>query len=162
MLRKREDSDVYEIDRELTWKWAVERNAELQEELLKLKGKHRRLEKQFKKLQVEHSRVLFDMDAVIEHEVDVKHKKAMEENRKLKFKIRRLMEDLEWNEKIFIESDNNFREWFHKAQELEEENEELKKELNKSKECWLFRQEENEKLKEELSKLKEKYGDIDL
>ena len=84
MLRKREDSDVYEIDRELTWKWAVERNAELQEELLKLKGKHRRLEKQFKKLQVEHSRVLFDMDAVIDHEVDVKHKKAMEENRKLK------------------------------------------------------------------------------
>lgn len=84
MLRKREDSDVYEIDRELTWKWAVERNAELQEELLKLKGKHRRLEKQFKKLQVEHSRVLFDMDAVIEHEVDVKHKKAVEENTKLK------------------------------------------------------------------------------
>ena len=84
MLRKREDSDVYEIDRELTWKWAVERNAELQEELLKLKGKHRRLEKQFKKLQVEHSRVLFDMDAVIEHEVDVKHKKAVEENTMLK------------------------------------------------------------------------------
>ena len=84
MLRKREDSDVYEIDRELTWKWAVERNAELQEELLKLKCKHRRLEKQFKKLQVEHSRVLFDMDAVIEHEVDVKHKKAIEENKKLK------------------------------------------------------------------------------
>ena len=84
MLRLNEDTHVYEIDRELTWKWAVERNAELQEELIKLKGKHRRLEKQFKKLQVEHSRVLFDMDAVIEHEVDVKCKKAIEENKKLK------------------------------------------------------------------------------
>ena len=84
MLRLNEDTHVYEIDRELTWKWAVERNAELQEELLKLKGKHRRLEKQFKKLQVEHSRVLFDMDAVIEHEVDVKCKKERGENRKLK------------------------------------------------------------------------------
>ena len=84
MLRINKDTHEYEIDRELTWKWAVERNAELQEELLKLKGKHRRLEKQFKKLQVEHSRVLFDMDAVIEHEVDVKHKKAIEENKKLK------------------------------------------------------------------------------
>lgn len=84
MLRKREDSDVYEIDREITWKWAVEKNAELQEELVKLKGKYRRLEKQFKKLQVEHARILFDMDAVIEHEVDVKCKKEREENRKLK------------------------------------------------------------------------------
>ena len=38
-----------------------------------------RLEKEHNKLQVEHSRVLFDMDAVIEHEVDVKCKKLKEE-----------------------------------------------------------------------------------
>lgn len=83
MLRYNKDLNDYEIDRELTWRWAVDRNAQLQEELLKLKCKHRRLEKQLKKLQVEHSRVLFDMDAVIEHEVDVKCKKVREENRKL-------------------------------------------------------------------------------
>lgn len=87
MLRKREDSDLYEIDREVTWKRAVERNAQMQEELFKLKNKYRRLEKQFKKLQVEHARILFDMDAVIEHEVDVKCKKEREENRKLKVLI---------------------------------------------------------------------------
>ena len=84
MLRLNEDHTDYEIDWELTGKWAIKSNAELQEENEKLKRKLRRLEKEHKKLQVEHSRVLFDMDAVIEHEVDVKCKKEREENRKLK------------------------------------------------------------------------------
>lgn len=49
-----------------------------------LRTKYRRLEKEHNKLQVEHSRLLFDMDAVIEHEVDIKCKKIIEENKKLK------------------------------------------------------------------------------
>jgi hypothetical protein len=57
-----------------------------------LKSKYRRMEKEYNKLQVEHSRVLFDMDAVIEHEVEVKCKKltAMleKENKKLKEELK--------------------------------------------------------------------------
>lgn len=97
MLRKKWKE--YVIDRELTWKWTIESNAELQDELLELKGKYRRLEKMFKELQVEHSRLLFDMDAVIEHEVDVKCKKIRGENKKLKLELSKLKEkygDLDW------------------------------------------------------------------
>lgn len=54
------------------WRWIHEILDERYEEL---KKKYRRLEKEYNKLQVEHSRLLFDMDAVIEHEVDVKCKK---------------------------------------------------------------------------------------
>lgn len=74
MFRKKKNSDEYEIDRELTGKLAIEGNAELQEKYDELKQKYNRLEKEHKSLQVEHSRLLFDMDAVIEHEVDVKCK----------------------------------------------------------------------------------------
>lgn len=73
------DYTDYEIDRELTWKWAIQSNAELQEKYDELRQKYMRLEKEHNKLQVEHSRLLFDMDAVIEHEVDVKCKKLKEE-----------------------------------------------------------------------------------
>ena len=40
-----------------------------------LKDKHRKLEKEYKNLQLEHSRLLFDMVAVIEHEVKIKFKR---------------------------------------------------------------------------------------
>ena len=42
------------------------------------------MEKEYKALQVEHCRMLFDMDAVIEHEVEVKCKKLKSELAKLK------------------------------------------------------------------------------
>lgn len=84
MLRLNEDTQNYEIDRKLTGRLAMESAARLQDELFDLKKKLRRLEREHKKLQVEHSRVLFDMDAVIEHEVDMKCKKTREENKKLK------------------------------------------------------------------------------
>jgi len=48
MLRKKWDE--YEIDRELTGKFALERNAELQEENEKLKKEVKRLEKLVAKL----------------------------------------------------------------------------------------------------------------
>jgi uncharacterized protein YigA (DUF484 family) len=57
---------------------------ELEEENEKLRTKCRRLEKEYKNLQVEHSRLLFDMDAVIEHEVDVKYSKLKEEVKELR------------------------------------------------------------------------------
>ena len=72
MLRRKENSDEWEIDRELTGKLAIESNAELQEKYEELREKYRRLEKEHKNLQVEHSRLLFDMDAVIEHEVKIR------------------------------------------------------------------------------------------
>ena len=65
---------------------------ELKEKYENLREKHRRLEKEYKELQVEHSRMLFDMDAVIEHEVEVKCKKLTakleKENEKLKEKLK--------------------------------------------------------------------------
>ena len=48
MLRKKWDE--YVIDRELTWKWAIERNADLQEENEKLKKEVKRLTKLVNKL----------------------------------------------------------------------------------------------------------------
>ena len=54
-------------------------NNQMQEKVSKLKKKYASMEKDYKKLQVEHSRLLFDIDAVIEHEVDVKCKKLKEE-----------------------------------------------------------------------------------
>ena len=104
MLRK--EWDEYVIDRELTGKLAIESNAELQEDVEELEGslnrsiraywellkKYNRLEKEHKSLQVEHSRLLFDMDAVIENEVKVKYKKLQEENKILKELIRKATE----------------------------------------------------------------------
>ena len=63
-------------------------NKQMQEKISDLKKRYARMEKDYHKLQVEHSRLLFDMDAVIEHEVDVKCKKLKEENKKLKEKIK--------------------------------------------------------------------------
>ena len=66
--------------------------SDLMERYEELKSKYRRMEKEYNKLQVEHSRVLFDMDAVIEHEVEVKCKKLTarleKENKKLKETIK--------------------------------------------------------------------------
>lgn len=66
--------------------------SDLMERYEELKSKYRRMEKEYKELQVEHSRMLFDMDAVIEYEVDVKCKKLTlkleNENAKLKETIK--------------------------------------------------------------------------
>ena len=56
----------------------LDRYNELLDKYEELRKKYRRLEKEHKTLQVEHSRLLFDIDAVIEHEVDVKCKKLKE------------------------------------------------------------------------------------
>ena len=69
MLKPNKDYTGYEIDRELTGKFAIEKNAELQEKYFDLKKKYRRLEKKYKELQVEHCRVLFDMEAIIEERI---------------------------------------------------------------------------------------------
>jgi len=73
---------------------------ELEEENEKLRTKCRRLEKEYKNLQVEHSRLLFDMDAVIEHEVDVKYSKLKEEVKELRAIIKHYKKYKEWIQKL--------------------------------------------------------------
>ena len=60
-----------------------------------LRTKYRRLEKEHKELQVEHSRVLFDMDAVIEHEVS-ERSKSKKEKKKEKSELERITGCLFW------------------------------------------------------------------
>jgi len=49
MLRKKKDNSDYEIDRELTWKFAIEKNAEYQEKIEQLEEENKKLkeEKEF-------------------------------------------------------------------------------------------------------------------
>ena len=46
MLRKRKDNSDYEIDRELTWMFAIEKNAEYQEKIKKLEKENKKLKKE--------------------------------------------------------------------------------------------------------------------
>ena len=43
MLRKKKDNSEYEIDRELTWKFAIEKNAEYQEKIEQLEEENKKL-----------------------------------------------------------------------------------------------------------------------
>lgn len=49
MLRKKKDNSDYEIDRELTWKFAIEKNAEYQDRIAELEEENKKLkdEKEF-------------------------------------------------------------------------------------------------------------------
>ena len=81
------DKQIYMQALQISYNAAMERIDELERfenKYLELRERHNRMEKEYKALQVEHSRMLFDMDAVIEHEVDVKCKKLKEELSKLK------------------------------------------------------------------------------
>ena len=43
MLRKRKNNSEYEIDRELTWKFAIEKNAEYQDRIAELEEENKKL-----------------------------------------------------------------------------------------------------------------------
>ena len=43
------DNSEYEIDRELTWKFAIEKNAEYQEKIEQLEEENKKLKKEFSK-----------------------------------------------------------------------------------------------------------------
>ena len=46
MLRKKKDNSEYEIDRELTWKFAIEKNAEYQDRIAELEEENKKLKKE--------------------------------------------------------------------------------------------------------------------
>lgn len=46
MLRKRKDNSDYEIDRELTWKFAIEKNVEYQEKIEELEEENKKLKEE--------------------------------------------------------------------------------------------------------------------
>ena len=51
MLRKKKDNSEYEIDRELTWKFAIEKNAEYQEKIEQLEEKNKNLKEKVRLLE---------------------------------------------------------------------------------------------------------------
>lgn len=53
MLRKKKDNSEYEIDRELTWKFAIEKNAEYQEKIEELEKENKKLKKRVIELEKE-------------------------------------------------------------------------------------------------------------
>lgn len=46
MLRKKKDNSDYEIDRELAWKFAIEKNAEYQEKIEQLEEENKKLKEE--------------------------------------------------------------------------------------------------------------------
>ena len=50
MLRKKKDNSDYEIDRELTWKFAIEKNAEYQDRIGKLEEENKKLKERIEVL----------------------------------------------------------------------------------------------------------------
>lgn len=46
MLRKKKDNSDYEIDRELTWKFAIEKNAEYQDRIAELEEENKKLKEE--------------------------------------------------------------------------------------------------------------------
>ena len=51
MLRKNKDNSDYEIDRELTWKFAIEKNAEYQEKIEQLEEENKKLKEKVRFLE---------------------------------------------------------------------------------------------------------------
>jgi len=72
MLRKKKDNSEYEIDRELTWKFAIEKNAEYQDRIAELEEENKKLN-----IIIENTK--------IEQKSDREHIEELEEeNKKLK------------------------------------------------------------------------------
>lgn len=91
------DKQIYIEALQISYNAAVERIDELERyenKYLELKERYNRMEKEYKDLQVEHSRMLFDIDAVIEHEVEVKCKKLTAKLEKEKKKLKTDAEDM--------------------------------------------------------------------
>ena len=74
MLRMNKDNSEYEIDRELTWKFAIEKNAEYQDRIAELEEENKKLKEE------KEIRALNDRDNLIQIE------KLGKENRNLKKK----------------------------------------------------------------------------
>ena len=51
MLRKRKNNSEYEIDRELTWKFAIEKNAEYQDRIAELEEENKKLKEEVRFLE---------------------------------------------------------------------------------------------------------------
>lgn len=77
MLRKKKDNSDYEIDRELTWKFAIEKNAEYQDRIAELEEENKKL-----KSDLAFERTMLD-------NVRAEYKSSQEVIKKLKEKIER-------------------------------------------------------------------------
>ena len=106
MLRKKKDNSEYEIDRELTWKFAIKKNAEYQERIAKLEEENKNLTKCNLNLQ--------------EHidKVEEENKKLKEGNELLKQCLDKLMFDadivnvkIHWElwDYVYVRSDKQFK-----------------------------------------------------
>ena len=75
MLRKKKDNSEYEIDRELTWKFAIEKNAEYQEKIGQLEEENKKLNEEIQRFK---DNAMQDMREITELEMEnQKLKRAM-------------------------------------------------------------------------------------
>jgi predicted nuclease with TOPRIM domain len=74
MLRKKKNNSEYEIDRELTWKFAIEKNAEYQERIAELEEENKNLRDYVDNLDSEN-----DNQAIEIEELKKENKKLKEE-----------------------------------------------------------------------------------
>lgn len=89
MLRMNKDNSEYEIDRELTWKFAIEKNAEYQDRIAELEEENRKLKEKIKyirKLNTYDYNELQDLVITLEEE----NKKLKSENEELKDAMKEL------------------------------------------------------------------------
>ena len=83
------DNSEYEIDRELTWKFAIEKNAEYQDRIAELEEENKKL-----KEEIENHK-----QNIMQDELEI-IPKLEEENKKLKEEVRFLEECLDRKEKL--------------------------------------------------------------
>ena len=117
MLRKRKNNSEYEIDRELTWKFAIEKNAEYQDRIAELEEENKKLKDNVEFL---HS-CLDDRDKSIAI--------MQEENKKLNIKVASLEWEIKWlNSTIdkLKEENQTLELWLDRKEKL---NEKYRKEL---------------------------------
>ena len=121
MLRMNKDNSDYEIDRELTWKFAIEKNAEYQEKIEQLEEENKKLKERVSELED----VSKDYDLLSKDFIAL-----WEENKKLKEKLDKLQDEYD---ELYIEKCNASNQW----KCCEAENKELKEDVDYFRQCYL-------------------------
>ena len=114
MLRMNKDNSDYEIDRELTWKFAIEKNAEYQDRIAELEEENKKLR--------ELKCVPSNLKTTIR--IDKENERLEEENKKLNIKVASLEWEIKWLnytiEKL-KEENQTLELWLDNKEKLNEE-----------------------------------------
>ena len=132
MLRMNKDNSEYEIDRELTWKLAIESNAELQDRLEELEEENKKLNEEIEN----------HKQNIMQDELEI-IPKLEEENKKLK-------SDLAYERTML----DNVRAEYKSLQNVIKN---LKEKVRFLEECLDRKEKLNEKYRKEIEELKSTY-----